>query len=179
MAKRILLVDDERSIRDALSKVLRQEHYEVLVAECGQTAIDQYGAGHIDLMLLDLNLPGGNGWSTLRWLTKINPLLPVILITGRSYQRELAEKSGADALMEKPLDVPLLLKTIQDLLEESVETRTERATHRVPGLRVVPCDEVSFRQMLLDRFTVPYAVEPAKASSSGLPGFTGPAHHHN
>ncbi|HLH52355.1 MAG TPA: response regulator [Verrucomicrobiae bacterium] len=155
MTERILLVDDEKSIREALSKVLRGENYEVLLAETGKEAMDRYGTGRIDLLLLDLNLPGGNGWATLEWLAKVNPLLPVVIITGRADQRELAQKSGADALMEKPLNVPLLLQTIRELLDEPMEIRAQRANRRSSGFRFVPCDERLFRQMLNDRFTVP------------------------
>jgi two-component system, cell cycle response regulator len=155
MTEKILVVDDETSIREALSKVLRAENYEVLVAETGQVAVERYGTGRIDLLLLDLNLPGGNGWATLDWLAKVNPLLPVIIITGRANQRELAEKSGADALMEKPLDVPLLLQTIRQLLDDPVEVRAQRASRRSSSFRFLSCDERLFRQMLDDRFTVP------------------------
>src|SRR5579883_12451 len=155
MTERILLVDDEKSIREALSKVLRGENYEVLLAETGKEAMDRYGTGRIDLLLLDLNLPGGNGWATLEWLAKVNPLLPVVIITGRADQRELAQKAGADALMEKPLNVPLLLQTIRELLDEPMEIRAQRANRRSSGFRFVPCDERLFRQMLNDRFTVP------------------------
>lgn len=157
-AEKILLVDDDQSIREALSKVLRAENYEVLLAENGKDAIQRYGTGRIDLLLLDLNLPGGNGWATLEWLAKVNPLLPVVIITGRASQRELAEKSGADALMEKPLNVPLLLQTIRELLDEPMETRAERASHRSSSFRFASCDELLFRQMLNERFTVPFPV---------------------
>jgi DNA-binding response OmpR family regulator len=154
--EKILVVDDERSIREALSKVLRAENYEVLLAETGKDAVERYGEGRIDLLLLDLNLPGGNGWATLAWLAKVNPLLPVVIITGRASQREVAEKSGADVLMEKPLDVPLLLQTIRELLDEPMESRVQRASQRTSSFRFVPCDEQLFRQMLTERFTVPY-----------------------
>ncbi len=164
MSKRILLVDDEGSIRDALSKVLRQENYEVVLAQSGPEAIDRYGTVRVDLLLLDLNLPGGNGWGTLEWLGRVNPLLPVIIMTGRSYQREMAEKSGADALMEKPLDVPVLLKTIGELLAEPMEQRVERARKRHLTFRFLPCDEQLFRQMLFERFTVPFPTEEPAGS---------------
>ena len=164
--KRILLVDDESSIRAALSKVLREEGYEVVLAETGQDAIERHGAGRIDLLLLDLNLPGGHGWTTLKWLEKVNPLLPVIIITGQSNQRELAEKTGADALMEKPLDVPLLLRTIRELLEEPIESRARRANKRSSSFRFIPCDDQRFGQMLRERFTLPY---PAPALSGAPP----------
>ena len=156
MTERILVVDDEKSIRESLSKVLRAENYEVLLAETGRDAMERYGTGRIDLLLLDLNLPSGNGWATLEWLAKVNPLLPVVIITGRANQRELAQKSGADALMEKPLDVPLLLQTIRELLDEPMRTRAQRANQRTSSFRFIPCDEELFRELLTERFTVPY-----------------------
>ncbi len=158
MTQRILVVDDEKSIREALGKVLRNEDYEVLMAETGQEAMERYGTGRIDLLLLDLNLPGGNGWTTLDWLAKVNPLLPVVIITGRSNQRALAEKSGADALMEKPLDVPRLLETIQELLNEPMEKRAQRANQRTSSFRFGACDDQLFGQMLRERFTIPCPV---------------------
>ena len=118
MIKRILLVDDERSIRESLSKILGAENYEVVLAENGHEAIEKHGAQRIDLLILDLNMPVKNGWDTLEWLVKIDPVLPVVIITGRSDQRALAETAGADALMEKPLDVSLLLQTIRELMDE-------------------------------------------------------------
>jgi two-component system nitrogen regulation response regulator NtrX len=157
MTKTILLVDDERSIRESLSKILRAENYEVVLAENGQEAIEKRGAERIDLVILDLNLPEKNGWDTLEWLAEINPLLPVVIITGRSNQRALAEKAGADALMEKPLDLPLLLQTIRELMDQPMKSRTQRSS----GFRYVPCDNQRFREMLLKRFTTPYSfLEP-------------------
>ena len=162
MTKRILLVDDERSIREALRKSLRAENYEVVLAENGQEVIEQHGAERIDLLLLDLNMPVKNGWATLEWLAEVNPLLPVIIITGRSNQRALAETAGADALMEKPLDVPLLLQTIRELIDEPMENRAQRASNRAPGFRHMPCENELSREMLLKRFTTPYPVSESK-----------------
>ncbi len=129
MIKRILLVDDERSIRESLSKILGAENYEVVLAENGHEAIEKHGAQRIDLLILDLNMPVKNGWDTLDWLVKIDPVLPVVIITGRSNQRALAETAGADALMEKPLDVPLLLQTIRELMDEPVESVQAKPKH--------------------------------------------------
>ena len=78
---------------------------------------------NIDLLLLDLNLPGNSGWDVFGTLTSLNPFLPIIIITGRDNQHELAAEAGVGALMEKPLDLPMLLKTITELLAESSETR--------------------------------------------------------
>jgi len=122
-------VDDERSIRASLSKILGAENYEVVLAENGHEAIEKHGAQRIDLLILDLNMPVKNGWDTLDWLVKIDPVLPVVIITGRSNQRALAEAAGADALMEKPLDVPLLLQTIRELMDEPMESVRAKAKH--------------------------------------------------
>jgi DNA-binding NtrC family response regulator len=153
--KRILLVDDERSIRESLSKILRAEDYEIVLAENGQEAIEKHGAERIDLLILDLNMPVKSGPATLEWVIEINPLLPVVIITGRSNQRALAETAGADSLMEKPLDVPLLLQTIREFMDEPMESRTQRASRRASGFRSVPRDHPQFHQMLLKRFTTP------------------------
>ena len=155
-AERILVVDDEKSIQEGLSKVLRAENYEVLLADTGKDAVQRYGTDRIDLLLLDLNVPGGNGWTTLEWLAKVNPLLPVVIITDGANQRELAEKSGADALMQKPLDVALLLQTIRELLDEPMEIRAQRANRRKSSFRFIPCDEELLRELLTQRFTVAY-----------------------
>ena len=166
MTKRILLVDEDRSIRESLSKILRAENYEVVLGENGQHTIEKQGAEHIDLLILDLN-PDASGvttaWATsLERLVGINPLLPVVIITGRSNQRGVAESAGADALMEKPLDVPLLLQTICELLTEPMESRARRPSNRVSRFRYVPCDSELLREMLLKRHDTPYPFPASK-----------------
>jgi DNA-binding response OmpR family regulator len=153
MTNRILLVDDERSIRESLGKILRAESYEVVLADNGEEAIQKHGAQCIDLLILDLNMPLKNGWLTLRSLVESNPLLPIIIITGRANQRILAEKGGADVLMEKPLDVRLLLQTIRNLLSEPLESRVQRASDRASNFRRLSSDEEPSRETLLERFT--------------------------
>src|ERR1035437_2832108 len=154
MNKKILVVDDESSIRDALSKVLQAEDYEVLAAENGQEAIEKIQSEKVDLLLLDLGLPVKDGWDIVIWLTEVNSQLPVIIITGRWNQRELAEKMGADALMDKPLDVSRLLQTIRALTNEPMERRAKRSKERA-SFRYVPCDHELFLKSLNDRFTTP------------------------
>jgi two-component system response regulator MprA len=165
MTNRILLVDDDRSIRESLSKILRAENYEVVLGETGQEAIEKHGAERIDLLISDLNPDASgvkNAWAILERLVRINPLLPVVIITGRSDQRALAETAGADALMEKPLDVPLLLQTIRELLTEPMESRAQRANNRVSRFRYVPCDKELFRDLLLKRLDTPYPFPASK-----------------
>lgn len=149
MTKRILVVDDEPSIRESLSKILRAEDYEVVLAENGQAAIERHGLQRIDALILDLNMPIKDGWATLGWLTHINPLLPVVLITGCSNQSASAQKVGADTLMEKPLNVPLLLQTIREWMEEPMGSRAARASKRESELRSVPFEDRQLGEMQL------------------------------
>ena len=122
----------------------------------------KYGAERIDLLILDLNMPVKNGWATLEWLAEVNPLLPVMIITGRPNQRALAETAGADALMEKPLDVPLLLQTVRELMDEPMESRARRASHRASGSRYMPSDNQPFDEMLLKCCMTPSPLPESK-----------------
>lgn len=152
MTRKILLVDDEQSIRESLNKVLRVEGYDVVLAENGQDAIQKLIQEPIDLLLLDLGLPVKDGWVILHWLAQCNAVLPVIVITGRWKQAELAEAAGVKLLMEKPLNVPRLLQNIHELLKESGEgPGRERGFHRVP------CDVEKFCEQLQARLTTPYS----------------------
>ena len=162
MSMKILVVDDESSIREALSKVLLAEDYDVDTAENGQEAIEKLKTDKINLVLLDLGLPVKDGWGTVIWLAQVNPLLPVIIITGKWNQRELAEKMGVDALMDKPLDVPRLLQTIRALTNEPVERRAKRAKEG-SSFRYVPCDHELFLKSLRERYTTPFAFSGPKS----------------
>lgn len=136
--KKILIVDDDPHVRISLGKVLQEEGYETVLAADGREAIEEYNAKQIDLVLLDLNLPVSSGWDTFGTLTAMDPVLPIILITGMENQAELAADAGVSALMEKPLNVSLLLLTIDDLLAEAPEMRLKRLVGLHNDLRHVP-----------------------------------------
>lgn len=132
---KILLVDDDESVLASLSAVLVSQGYEVVVAKNGHEAIEHFRAGLADLALLDLKMPVKGGWDAFEQLTGYNPLIPVILITARPDQYPLAAAAGVAALMEKPLDIALLLETIRDLLAEPPDMRLARMTGRPPITR--------------------------------------------
>ena len=119
--KRILLVDDDPAVRDSLNDVLASEGYFVVPAENGQQALDLATQFPVDLVLLDLNMPVKNGWDTFERLTAEHPLVPVIIVTARPNQFFTALGAGAGALLEKPMDIPTLLKTVERLLAETAE----------------------------------------------------------
>lgn len=163
--KKILVVDDDESIRGALCKVLASEGYEVELAEDGRQAIEKMIQGAIDLLLLDLGLPVKDGWTALQWLSEVNPLLPVIIITGRWRQAGVAAAAGADVLMEKPLDVPALLRHVHELLEEPPEIRARRIRDRRRQFHYEHCDSVQFSEHVQKAYSTPFPSGGVKESS--------------
>ena len=128
MKKRILLADDDDGVRDSLSQVLAMEGYLVIPAASGRQALGYLRSYSPDLALLDLHMPGLDGWRTLERMERRRPFLPVIVITARPNQHRHAAGAGVDALMEKPLDFPRLLQAIADLLAETPQQRLARLT---------------------------------------------------
>jgi DNA-binding response OmpR family regulator len=124
--KTILLVDDDSSVREMIGRLVAAEGYRVLSASNGAEAVEIAAANPIDLVLLDLNMPVQGGWETFEKLTSKDPLLAVIIITARPNQLFTSIGAGVGALLEKPLDFLILLKTISDLLKESADLRLER-----------------------------------------------------
>ena len=125
-SKRILLVDDDPTVRESLHDVLVSEGFAVIPAENGLHALDLAGKSQVDLVLLDLNMPVKGGWDTFEQLTREHPLIPVIIVTARPNQLFMAVNAGAGALLEKPMDIPTLLRTIRKLLGESAGQRLAR-----------------------------------------------------
>ena len=124
--KCVLIVDDDAAVRQSVSKVLKGAGYAVAAASDGEDAVVQFVPGQIDLVLLDLNLPLRSGWDVFERVTTRYPFVPVIIITGMCNQYGTALAAGASALMEKPIDAPVLLKTMEELLTEPVEARLRR-----------------------------------------------------
>jgi CheY-like chemotaxis protein len=129
MKAKILLADDDAGVRETLGHVLEFEDYEVVFAKTGREAATKFVTDAPDLVLLDLNMPDRDGWEAFALMEQSRPLAPVIVITARPQQYQHAVELGIDALMEKPLDLPLLLVTIADLLAESEAERVQRLTN--------------------------------------------------
>jgi CheY-like chemotaxis protein len=145
--RRLLLADDDRGVRESLGKLLRGLGYEVAVASHGGQALEMVFKEPFDLLLLDLNMPEMDGWETLSRVSHLRPTLPIVVITAQPNQRDWLARGGAHALMEKPLDLPLLLQTLQDLL-------SEQRPQRIPEVRA---GRPRFRHLPPRRFTLDFA----------------------
>ena len=139
--KCILLVDDDAGVRGSLRDVLVEEGYFVIPAHDGQQALELIGSLSVDLVLLDLNMPRKNGWDTFERLSAEHPLVPIVLITGRPNQLFTALGAGVGALLEKPLDIETLLRTITRLLAESYEIRLARLAGRETEFFYAPSED--------------------------------------
>ena len=126
MKERVLIIDDDASVRESIQKVLKGAGYEVTTAADGEDVVTRFVPEPIDLVLLDLNLPFRSGWDVFERLTAQHPTMPLIIITGMPNQYRTALAAGVGALMEKPIDVPALLRTMEELLAEPPEARLRR-----------------------------------------------------
>lgn len=138
MRKRILIVDDDAAVGEALRRVLAATGYEVVWIADGEAGVSRLQQEPFDLLLLDLNLPKVSGFDILDLVGERYPCLPVLILTGQLEHCEPGALSGADVLLEKPPDVTLLLKTVEGLLSESAATRLRRLGEHVARARALP-----------------------------------------
>ena len=120
--KNILLIEDNELNRDMLSRRLRKRGYEVLTAEDGETGIATAKAQAPALILMDVSLPGIDGWEATRRLRAAPETrdIPIVALTAyaTSGDRDTALAAGCDDFDTKPIDLPRLLEKIETLLRQ-------------------------------------------------------------
>jgi two-component system nitrogen regulation response regulator NtrX len=124
----ILVIDDEKSIRNTLKDIIEYEQHKVDLAEDGKTGLDLFQQNHYDVVLCDIKMPGMDGIEVLSQIAELNSEVPVIMISGHGNIDTAVEaiKKGAYDFIEKPLDLNRLLVTIKNALEKKdlvTETR--------------------------------------------------------
>lgn len=167
MKKRILVVDDDIPVRESLKKVLMEAGYEVVLASSGEEAIVRFASNHIDLMILDLGLPFKDGWDVFEEVTRKNPYIPIVVITGLANQYDVSVAAGVDALLEKPIEAPVLLAVVEKTLAEPKENRLRRLCGYLRDTRYVPSANTVFRQRLSERAAAPYRFDLPRARWQG------------
>jgi DNA-binding response OmpR family regulator len=125
---KILIVDDDPDLRQALRLRLRANRYETVNAVDGYSAISVAYKEHPDLIILDLGLPAGDGFVVLDRLQRDDKLstIPVIVLTARDPQgsEQRALNAGATAFFQKPADNTELLEVIRATLPKGMPART-------------------------------------------------------
>jgi len=117
---RVLVVDDEASIRDLLAQTLALADYDVDVAVDGRGALDRIRLDPYDLLIADLKMPGMDGLSVIREAKRLKNNLPVIIITGYSTESSAIEavNLGVTGYLTKPFRVPQVLAAAAKALGE-------------------------------------------------------------
>ena len=118
--QRILVVDDDTDIRALLRELLERRGFSVAEAADGRQALQELYGGRPDLVLLDVGMPGMDGWTTLERIRELSDV-PVVMLTARSAELEKTRglRAGADDYVTKPFGRQELLARIEGLLRRS------------------------------------------------------------
>ena len=146
---KILVVDDEKRVRDTCYKMLAADGFDVSRAESGDVGIQMIEKAHFDIILLDLMMPGMSGMDTLAWVRDMHPDTVVIVITGYATLEHSIEamKKGAFDFLSKPFapqDLRLVISKAVGFIETLQDIATEKSRMRVMidhlGDGVMACD---------------------------------------
>ncbi|WP_026752215.1 sigma-54 dependent transcriptional regulator [Sediminibacterium sp. C3] len=117
----ILIIDDERAIRNVLRDILNNEGYTTAEASDGEAGLAQFSAGNFDLVLCDIKMPKIDGIEFLQKAKEVNPDVPVIIISGHGNIETAVDavKKGAFDFISKPPDLNRLLITIRNAMDKT------------------------------------------------------------
>lgn len=138
---RILLVEDEESLRDTLKLNLELENYEVVTAIDGKLAMKSFKDQHFDLILLDVMLPEVDGFQLAEQIRLTNRDVPILMLTAKdtAADRITGLKKGADDYLTKPFVLEELLLRIQKLIQ-----RTSKSPENMPQLYEFDGNRINF-----------------------------------
>lgn len=116
---RILVIDDEDSVRKILYQMLKAKGYQVVVASNGEEGIERFKEEAFDLVFTDLGMPKMSGWEVGKALKGIDPKVPIALITGWGVElnREKMKESGIDLVVSKPFNFDQVVRLVSEAME--------------------------------------------------------------
>ena len=144
--QRILIVDDDNNIAELISLYLVKECYDTLIVNDGESALEKIPEFRPDLMLLDIMLPGIDGYEVCRQV-RANSDLPIIMLSakGETFDNVLGLQLGADDYIEKPFDSKEMVARVKAVLR-----RTVSKTAPVPEVTGDGIDAVSYPDLLIN-----------------------------
>jgi PAS domain S-box-containing protein len=116
---RILVIDDEESVRSVLTRILSQVNHQVTVAKDGGEGLQLFREMEFDIVLTDLGMPGMSGWDVCKAIKELRSRVPVGMITGWGMELDQTQKeeSGLDFVISKPFDFHQIIKVVDDTME--------------------------------------------------------------
>ena len=116
---RILVIDDEDSVREILSRMLKAKGHHVVVASDGEEGIDHFKKDKFDLVLTDLGMPKISGWEVGKTIKGLDPRVPVAMITGWGIElnKEKMNESGIDLIVSKPFNFDEVIQLVSEAME--------------------------------------------------------------
>jgi diguanylate cyclase (GGDEF)-like protein len=159
MTKRILIADDEQSVRQLLELVLRSQGYEVLIAQNGDQLVRMAQERVPDLVLVDLMMPHLDGYEAIRQLRNDTRTahLPMIILTAKSTPDDVVTgfETGADDYITKPFNIPELLARIKGHLRRAAQRPVRNPLTDLAG-NVLLTEELKYRLKRSDPFALLY-----------------------
>ena len=137
MKTKILLVDDDPNIRQLVNLYLEKEGFEVVMADRGDEAVKVFKSTPPNLILLDVMLPGMDGWQVCREVRKVSNI-PIIMLTAKdeTFDKVLGLELGADDYMFKPFEMKGLVARIKAVLRRFQNSETPAKELVFPGLTI-------------------------------------------
>lgn len=149
---RILVVEDEQHLAEGLRYNLEAEQYDVEVVDNGEDALQRLDAGpnRYDLVILDVMLPGIDGFGVVTELRRTRRFVPVLMLTARGRSEDVLSGfgAGADDYLAKPFELPILLSRVRGLLRRHEWFRMEAAAQTSSAAPVA--SQFSFRDRSID-----------------------------
>ncbi len=126
----ILIIEDQQKLAENTAKLLTLEHYTVSVANDGRDGFEKAMTLGIDLIILDINLPGMDGYLLCSMLRQHGKNMPILMLTARGKQQEIVHglDIGADDYLTKPFDFDVLLARVRALLRRGPTNRSPELT---------------------------------------------------
>ena len=147
---RILVVDDEESIREVVKLNLELEGYEVVTANDGKKGLQRFMGEHFDLILLDVMMPEIDGFTLAEQMRLTNNEVPIMMLTAKdsAADRVTGLKRGADDYLAKPFNLEELLLRVQKLIQRSIKVHED-----LPELYTFGKNTINFSTF---EFSTPY-----------------------
>lgn len=140
----VLVVEDEINLADAIAEILKTENYDVDLAHTGSDGLALASKNNYSAIVLDVMLPGIDGYELVSTLRAHNNLTPVIMLTARTQLQDKVQglQAGADDYLTKPFDTPELLARLEALIRRSDTTNT--------GTQVPSVSTQNFGDLIID-----------------------------